>query len=236
MMQGLAGWMALTGEPDGPPTKSGLSLVDLSGGYVAAIARAGRALARAPRRRRLRLRRLAASRRRSHELVYVGTWAAIARLRRRRGGRTRPTRRSCRSRTSRPPTAGSSSRRRRRSSGSASARRSAGRSSPRDPRFADFGARDRNRDELRRRSSRRRSARGRRRSGSSVLARGRRPVLAGERRRCGARGPQTSARSVVEYEHPTLGTVRQVASPLRLSDARAAGRPRAVPRASTTGK
>ena len=36
MMQGLAGWMALTGEPDGPPTKSGLSLVDLSGGYAAA--------------------------------------------------------------------------------------------------------------------------------------------------------------------------------------------------------
>ena len=38
MMQGLAGWMALTGDPDGPPTKSGLSLVDLSGGYVSAIA------------------------------------------------------------------------------------------------------------------------------------------------------------------------------------------------------
>ena len=30
----MAGWMSLTGEPDGPPTKSGLSLVDLSGGYV----------------------------------------------------------------------------------------------------------------------------------------------------------------------------------------------------------
>ena len=29
--------MDLTGEPDGPPTKSGLSLVDFSGGYVAAI-------------------------------------------------------------------------------------------------------------------------------------------------------------------------------------------------------
>src|SRR5260370_30616315 len=38
MMQGLAGWMDLTGEPDGPPTKSGLSLVDLSGGYVSTIA------------------------------------------------------------------------------------------------------------------------------------------------------------------------------------------------------
>lgn len=38
VLQGLAGWMDLTGEPDGPPTKSGLSLVDYSGGLVAAIA------------------------------------------------------------------------------------------------------------------------------------------------------------------------------------------------------
>ncbi|WP_436700072.1 CaiB/BaiF CoA transferase family protein [Nocardioides sp. BYT-33-1] len=37
VLQGLAGWMSLTGEPDGPPTKSGLSLVDLSGGLVAAL-------------------------------------------------------------------------------------------------------------------------------------------------------------------------------------------------------
>jgi crotonobetainyl-CoA:carnitine CoA-transferase CaiB-like acyl-CoA transferase len=41
MMQGLAGWMSLTGEPDAPPTKTGLSLVDLSGGHVAAIALLG---------------------------------------------------------------------------------------------------------------------------------------------------------------------------------------------------
>ncbi len=37
VLQGLAGWMELTGEPDGPPTKSGLSMVDYSGGFVAAI-------------------------------------------------------------------------------------------------------------------------------------------------------------------------------------------------------
>jgi crotonobetainyl-CoA:carnitine CoA-transferase CaiB-like acyl-CoA transferase len=37
ILQGLAGWMSLTGDPDGPPTKSGLSLVDYSGGFVAAI-------------------------------------------------------------------------------------------------------------------------------------------------------------------------------------------------------
>jgi crotonobetainyl-CoA:carnitine CoA-transferase CaiB-like acyl-CoA transferase len=38
IMQAMAGWMSLTGDPDGPPTKSGLSLVDLSSGYVSAIA------------------------------------------------------------------------------------------------------------------------------------------------------------------------------------------------------
>jgi crotonobetainyl-CoA:carnitine CoA-transferase CaiB-like acyl-CoA transferase len=37
VLQGLAGWMDLTGEPGGPPTKSGLSMVDYSGGFVAAI-------------------------------------------------------------------------------------------------------------------------------------------------------------------------------------------------------
>lgn len=37
ILQGLAGWMDLTGEPGGPPAKSGLSMVDWSGGYVAAI-------------------------------------------------------------------------------------------------------------------------------------------------------------------------------------------------------
>lgn len=37
ILQALTGWMSLTGEPDGPPTKSGLSLVDYSGGFVAAL-------------------------------------------------------------------------------------------------------------------------------------------------------------------------------------------------------
>ena len=37
ILQGLAGWMDVTGEPDGPPTKSGLSMVDYSGGFIAAI-------------------------------------------------------------------------------------------------------------------------------------------------------------------------------------------------------
>jgi crotonobetainyl-CoA:carnitine CoA-transferase CaiB-like acyl-CoA transferase len=38
VLQALTGWMSLTGEPDGPPVKSGLSLVDFSGGYVSALA------------------------------------------------------------------------------------------------------------------------------------------------------------------------------------------------------
>jgi crotonobetainyl-CoA:carnitine CoA-transferase CaiB-like acyl-CoA transferase len=38
ILQGLAGWQSLTGDPAGPPTKSGLSLVDYSGGLVAALA------------------------------------------------------------------------------------------------------------------------------------------------------------------------------------------------------
>lgn len=38
MLQALAGWMDLTGDPGGPPTKSGVSLVDFSGGLVATAA------------------------------------------------------------------------------------------------------------------------------------------------------------------------------------------------------
>lgn len=38
IIQGLTGWMDVTGEPDGPPTKSGLSVVDWSAGFVAALA------------------------------------------------------------------------------------------------------------------------------------------------------------------------------------------------------
>ena len=37
IMQAISGWMDLTGDPEGPPTKSGLSLVDYSGGLAAAI-------------------------------------------------------------------------------------------------------------------------------------------------------------------------------------------------------
>jgi crotonobetainyl-CoA:carnitine CoA-transferase CaiB-like acyl-CoA transferase len=75
IMQAMAGWMSLTGDPAGPPTKSGLSLVDLSGGYVSAIA----LLAGLWRARRegvgcdcdISLYESAL-----HQLMYIGTWTA----------------------------------------------------------------------------------------------------------------------------------------------------------------
>jgi crotonobetainyl-CoA:carnitine CoA-transferase CaiB-like acyl-CoA transferase len=77
VMQGLAGWMSLTGDPNGPPTKSGLSLVDFSAGYVAGIA----LLAGLWRARReavgcdcdVSLFETALA-----ELTYIGTWVASA--------------------------------------------------------------------------------------------------------------------------------------------------------------
>ncbi len=74
-MQGLAGWQSVTGDPDAPPTKSGLSLVDFCGGYVAALA----ILAGVWRARRegrgadvdLALFEVALA-----QLTYLGTWVA----------------------------------------------------------------------------------------------------------------------------------------------------------------
>ena len=74
-VQGLAGWQSLTGDPEGPPTKSGLSLADYCGGYVAAIALLGGIW----RARRdgvggdidLSLFETALA-----QLAYVGTWVA----------------------------------------------------------------------------------------------------------------------------------------------------------------
>ena len=37
LMQGYAGWMSITGDPDGPPQKTGLSLVDMSAGTMASL-------------------------------------------------------------------------------------------------------------------------------------------------------------------------------------------------------
>jgi crotonobetainyl-CoA:carnitine CoA-transferase CaiB-like acyl-CoA transferase len=74
-LQGLAGWQAITGEPDSPPTKSGLSLVDFCGGYVAAVALLG-AVWQARRDGiggdiDLSLHEVALA-----QLTYIGTWVA----------------------------------------------------------------------------------------------------------------------------------------------------------------
>ena len=74
-IQGLAGWQAITGEPDGPPVKSALSLVDFCGGYVAGLALVAGVL---PARRDergadvdLSLFEVALA-----QLNYLGTWVA----------------------------------------------------------------------------------------------------------------------------------------------------------------
>ena len=38
LIQGYAGWMSVTGEPDGPPVKCGVSIVDFAGGYASMAA------------------------------------------------------------------------------------------------------------------------------------------------------------------------------------------------------
>jgi crotonobetainyl-CoA:carnitine CoA-transferase CaiB-like acyl-CoA transferase len=209
MMQGLAGWMSLTGDPDGPPTKSGLSLVDLSGGYASAIA----VLAGLWRARRdgvgcdcdVSLLETA-----QHELMYVGTWAASR-------GYTPPRRRNSAHPSIVPfqnfetadgwivvacpkekfwvllcETVGRPE-------------------LTRESRFATFADRDRHRNELepiledifRQRSS------------DEWLA-----ALGAAGVPCSPVNDVPAAideAHLVEYEHPQLGTVRQVASPLRLS-------------------
>ncbi|MDE0592995.1 MAG: CoA transferase [Dehalococcoidia bacterium] len=37
IMQAMAGYMSITGEPDGPPGKAGVSIIDFAGGYAAAL-------------------------------------------------------------------------------------------------------------------------------------------------------------------------------------------------------
>lgn len=37
LIQGHAGWMSITGEPDGPPGKCGVSVVDFAGGYASVL-------------------------------------------------------------------------------------------------------------------------------------------------------------------------------------------------------
>lgn len=216
MMQGLAGWQMLTGDPHGPPTKSGLSLVDLSGGYVSAIA----VLAGVWRARRdgtgcdcdLSLFETAL-----HELCYVGTWAAS------RG--YVPPRRPKSAHPSIVPFQNFDT--------------AAGWivvACPKqkfwealcgaigrpdlatDGRFADFAARDRNREELLPLLD---AAFAKRTAAEwlELLAAAGVPSAPVNDVAAALEDPQVQARAAIaQYDHATLGTVRQVASPLRLGD------------------
>jgi crotonobetainyl-CoA:carnitine CoA-transferase CaiB-like acyl-CoA transferase len=216
MAQGLAGWMSLTGDPDGPPTKSGLSLVDLSGGYASTIA----LLAGLWRGRRegvgcdcdVSLFETALA-----ELCYVGTWTATR-------GYTPPRRRNSAHPSIVPfqnlPTADGwivvacpKQKFWERLCGAIGQPELAG-----DERFADFAARDANRDELEpilEEAFRARSTA----EWLELLAAAGVPSAPVNDVADAFRDPQAEARdAVVEYEHPSLGAVRQAATPLRLGD------------------
>jgi crotonobetainyl-CoA:carnitine CoA-transferase CaiB-like acyl-CoA transferase len=222
VMQGLAGWMSLTGGPEEPPTKSGLSLVDLSAGYVAALA----ILAGLWRARRdgvgcdadVSLFETALA-----ELMYVGTWVASRGYEPRRMAESAhpsmvpfqnlPTAdgwivvaapkqslwQGVCAAIERPELAA-------------------------DPRFANFAARDQNRDELlpilREEFRKRTTADWVERLGALGVPCG--PVNSVAE---ALADPQVEARGgLVEYEHPALGPVRQAASPLRVDGAPAPAR------------
>jgi crotonobetainyl-CoA:carnitine CoA-transferase CaiB-like acyl-CoA transferase len=223
VLQAMSGWMSLTGEPDGPPMKSGLSLVDLSGGYVLALT----VLAAVWQARRddigsdcdLSLFEVALS-----LLNYVASWSATrGYVPERRGESAHP------------------------SIVPFQAFRAADGwftvACPKqkfwvslceaigmeelldDPRFADGGARFDHRDDLlpllRARFLEAGSEEWVRRLGEAGVPVGRVNTVAEA-----LADPQVAAREgMVEYEHPRLGAIRQVASPLRIGDADRARRP-----------
>jgi crotonobetainyl-CoA:carnitine CoA-transferase CaiB-like acyl-CoA transferase len=215
-IQGLAGWSSLTGEPDGPPGKSALSLVDFSGGYIAAIAM----LAGVLRARRdgvgcdcdLSLFETALA-----ELTYIGTWQASRGYTPRRSGTAHASMvpfqtfaaadgsiviacpkqalwvRLCEA-LERPEWAD-------------------------DPRFASFAERRANAPELVAAIEDRLATRPVHQWVEVLSAAGVpcAPVNSVEQ---ALADPQVAARDGIrEYPHPVLGAVRQVVSPLRMSDA-----------------
>lgn len=229
IMQAMAGWMSLTGDPDGPPTKSGLSLVDLSGGYVSAIA----LLSGLWRARRdgvgcdcdISLYETAL-----HELMYVGTWVAS------RG--YVPRRMPESAHPSIVPFQALQTADGWITIACAKQKfwellcRALGREELlEDERFSDFAARDRNRDallEILRPDFRAR----RTEEWLAVLSQAgvpHGPVY--EVPEALEDGQAIARGDVVDIEHPRLGSVRQVASPLRVS-----GDPNPLERAPSRGE
>ena len=238
MMQGLAGWQSLTGEPGGPPTKSGLSLVDLSGGYASAIA----LLAGIWRARRdgvgcdcdVSLFETAL-----HELMYIGPWAATH-------GYVPPRRRNS-AHPSIVPFQNFEA-----SDGwfVVGAAKQVfwerlcdviGRPElNEDERFATMAARNEHRDELLPMLEEAFRHADRRTSGSTALVAAGVPASRVNTVEEALDDPQTEARGgVVEHDHPTLGRVRSIRTPLRLAEGESASSGRAergpVPRRAHGG-
>jgi crotonobetainyl-CoA:carnitine CoA-transferase CaiB-like acyl-CoA transferase len=215
IIQAMAGWMSLTGDPEGPPTKSGLSLVDLSGGYVAAIA----LLAAIHRAQRdgvgcdadVSLFETALA-----ELMYVGTWAATH-------GHITPRRANSAHPSIVPFQAFAT----------ADGHITIAAAKPHfwqrlckaieredlleDPRYESFASRDEHRDTLLAELDAVFVAHDSAHWVSLLVAAG---VPVGRVNDVveALEDPQTVARdAVIEYEHPNLGAVRQAATPLRLS-------------------
>ncbi|HWK27341.1 MAG TPA: CoA transferase [Solirubrobacter sp.] len=229
VIQGMAGWMSLTGGPDAPPTKSGLSLVDFCGGYVAALALlAGVWRARATGEGgdcdiSLLETALALTN-------YVGTWAATAGY--------RPQRLADSAHPSivpfqNLPTADGwivvACAKEHLWAALCDAIGEPALST--DERFSGFAAREANRETL---VAHLRGVFARRTTDEWIEALSARGVPCGPVRDiAGAlQDEQVAARGVVmEVEHPRLGTVRHVASPLRLD-----GRPPAVAPAPARGE
>jgi crotonobetainyl-CoA:carnitine CoA-transferase CaiB-like acyl-CoA transferase len=213
-IQALAGWQSLTGDPSEPPTKSGLSLVDFTAGYLAAFS----ILAGVSRARRLdqggdvdlSLFEVALA-----QLNYVGTWTAS------RGHM--PSRRERSSHPSLVPFGNFPTQ-----DGwitIACPKQSLWRrlcvalereDLADDPRFIDFAARDRHRTEL---VATLDAVLGTRRS-AEWLDRFRAagvPSAPINDVAAALEDPQLEARGgLPEVEHPVLGTVRHVPSPLRV--------------------
>ena len=217
-IQGLAGWMSVTGGPDDPPMKSGLSLVDFSAGYLGALA----VLSGVWRARRdgvggdvdLSLFETALS-----LLTYMATWSASQGWKARRmpdsAHQTLVPFQSFEAADGWLVVACPKEALWRALCDGLEEQELAD-----DERFADLAARDRNRDSL---IPLLKEAFARRPVGEWVellSARGVPCAPVNDLAQALA-DPQAAAREVmVEYPHPTLGTVRTVDSPLRIDGPR----------------
>jgi crotonobetainyl-CoA:carnitine CoA-transferase CaiB-like acyl-CoA transferase len=215
VLQALAGWMSLTGDPDGPPTKTGLSLVDFTAGYVSALAlMAG--LWRARRDGRgcdcdTSLFEVALA-----QLTYVGTWAASAgHVPERMAESAHPSIVPFQAFQTADGWMTVAAAKQKFWLGLCDALDPALRE---DPRYADFAGRREHRDALLAHLR----PRFRARPTAELVA-----LLSAHGVPCGAvndvatalEDPQVLARDgVFSYEHPRLGTVRGPASPLRLGE------------------